>query len=1237
MKGTNVRLKTLLLAAIAVLLAAPARAELRRTFAVNEYFGKEYVKEPVSFDVTFPEPVPRDSIGLTEGPWQVEVVEGTGQAVRKARVWTHVDFRFVEGEREVRKGREKIMVKAMMPAPAAQRHKLLTVVAPAAGLKNAPSTIRVAREGRVGKVDLATVSNGVFWARIPVGSVAFDPPASAFDLPGPVVSVSRDGKEWVGTGYLDTIRRVKAITCEVEHGPIYFESRIRYDFEAGRVYRSRVRVYANKPYARLVEDFDVGGASEFVLNYDEWFADAFFRTGDNRLCGWKSITTENPCADFVRIAGQEPLARMVIWSQFNYFGGKQETVALKAPDPKALDAAHVEALARYRRDLTRYEEQLERWRKDPKRRKPRKPAEPAKPEYAETVHTVAGAPIRATSVATPGGDSTAVGAFYVRPDRWTRAKVNHVDLYMRPEVPGDRMTRGVVGLAGARQRIALEAWLVDGHREWAIFAVRSGDAAWLAKAHVQEGVWPLDRLIRLPLVWNSDGSPVRPEHTKPSSDKVVGGTPSRVLLDTRGRSGLQTFNGSEGRIRGTRPRAEGWDGTVVETRAEGGDVNAMVDKAMTAYASSDESAYPSIRAMLPWTHPEALNPFYQGMENMNFNADLYRYVTTHGLRLARMGHPAAERFIDHGERSFDMALSRYVYPQSGCWEESHGYGGHTIRTVGPLALALKNSRRRNFLDDPRFARMLEFFLYVHSPVDAEFGNRIVPPVGDHGLSRGGPASRFKDIIKVFVPSKSPAIRRIVRQAAWMIQEDGGTPPEGIRPEKPSLRSRWLQGYGTVMRAFGSPVHALEIDLDGALVRRDRRKKETVHTLTLRIGRRRDGSWQDAVSASARAYNQASHKGTATVTAQGDALKLAARMDIGSDRWVKGGRAEYAIELKKVGDAYEGTHRGTFNGREVSGKATGRVAARARESFLVLRAGQSWGHHHADKGSMWFWGRDVHFFGDCAWGAPPGGTYWNKYKQGPASGTQIELVGVNNWTLPCKYPAPWIADDEYADAFDYALARCIYPYNPPLDLRRSSPVALRNGYDRQTLFVHPDVLIVRDTVETTCPAIWRLHSYQPKGTSVRGHRATLASPQEVVGQLAILHPASGVKLRLIDRDILNAKYFGDDGKPLPHDKLPTFGSSVELRWDMPPSTNATWVFAVHGKAEKPPVCESLDPQGRVTRVRLADGTDIIALLDVEPFRWSGYGIEFEGTVGLRLKDGDGRIRVHAVRSAMRATK
>ncbi len=1020
-----------------LLPAAADAGNFEKTFAVNDYFGIEYEHEPVSFDVSFDEPVARDRIGTDVGPWQVEVLEGSDEAVSRARVWTLVSFPFVPDEDDPDR---------LRPGKGADRHQLIRVVAPVER-ENEDSPITVDPDEPIGDIDTAIVDTGTFRARVPVGSADFERPASAFDVPGPVVAVSRDGERWIGSGYLDSMQRVVRIDCETEHGPVYFESRIEYTFSNGGTYTVRVRFYRDKPYAQLTEDFDVGGNTKFIFSFDDWEADVFFFPGDQNLVRWREVAgADNPPGDYIEIEGQTALARLVIWSQFNYFDGKQETIALRSSD-----------------DL-------------------------------------------------------AVGAFYIRPDKWTRAGTNHVDLYKRPEVPGDRLSRGVAGLDRAEERIAMEAWLNEGHRRWAIFANDGDDHHFFAKAHLQEGVWPLDRINRLTLVWNSDGSPVAPEDTKPG-DSPVGGPAASVLKNTGGRSGLQYFNGSNHQIRSTRPRTEPWEESPVEVTAGPEQNNDMVLRAMRAYMSMDDSAYPSIRAMLPWTDPEAINPFYQGMENQNFNADLYRYVATHGVELARRNHPEAMKFIEHAETSLDMALDTYVYPESGCWEESHTYANHTLRTVMPLVEALEANGRRNFFDDPRFARMLEFFIYVYSPYDDAFDGRVVPPVGDHGLSTDGPADRLARWMDGFARSDDPEVRQIMQRVAWMVAEDGGEVPEGLKPEPVDLGSRWLQGYGTVMRAF----------------------------------------------------------------------------------------------------------------REVSG-------GDPEETFLVLRAGQSWGHHHQDKGQLWFWGRNVHFFGGAAWGSPPGGTYWNDYKQGPAGGTQIELEGVNNWPLPCKYPAAWISDDEYAEAYDYANARNLFPYNPDLDLSRQGPVALTNGYDRQVLLVHPDVLIVRDNVETNCPTVWRMHSYQPDGLEVREGGATMASPQGPVGELVMAYP-EGVSFDTFDRDNKNDHVHKDDeGNPLPYDERPRFGSrepvdtrSTVMRWRMPENTSSTWVFVVRGEDEAAAEVERLDDAGRAVRITLDDGTVITALLNRDRFTYRDEAIDFEGTVGLIIDRPDAAPQLHPIRA------
>ena len=178
----------------------------------------------------------------------------------------------------------------------------------------------------------------------------------------------------VGTGYLDSLLRVKEITSELNVGAVYWQSRITYLFENDKQYVAQVRIYRGKPYAQLVEDFNLGGASKFIFSYDNWSPKDFISCTDQAQTKHRRIG-KHDAHDFVTEEGSTCLVRVVIWSQFGYFNGKSETIGLMNED-----------------------------------------------------------------------GSLAVGGFFVRPDRWTRAKVNHVDLYRRTEVPGDRLTRGVVGL-----------------------------------------------------------------------------------------------------------------------------------------------------------------------------------------------------------------------------------------------------------------------------------------------------------------------------------------------------------------------------------------------------------------------------------------------------------------------------------------------------------------------------------------------------------------------------------------------------------------------------------------------------------------------------------------------------------------------------------------------------------------------------------------------------------------------
>jgi|GEM_PF-1789624 len=1077
------KLMQILVAGAVVVAALPAWSQVPTPpkVYVNEYFGMKYTQEPVSWDVTFDKPVDVRRVSLAGVPSQAEPLEGKPEAATKVRIWALVDF----------------------DKPSQQQFEVKV------GQNDAAAPITVTDEKIIGGIKTAVVSNGQFWARVPVGSADFGTGASAFDIPGPIVSVSQDGKSFLGSGYLDSILRVKNVQIETVNGPAFFESRITYNFEQDKTYTVKVRLYPGKGFATLTEDFNLGGNARFIFSYDDWRPRHVISCTDQAQVKVFHADSYN-ANDFVKEEGQRCLVRMVVWTQFGYFGGKSETIGLANDD-----------------------------------------------------------------------GTIAVGGFFIRPDKWTRAKVNHVDLYERPEVPGDRMTRGIVGLAGSQPRYAMEAWLVDGHREWAFYAMPTGPitqddkggppkTAWrreFRKAHVVDGVWPLDRLNKLPLVWNPDGTPLTPEETAPL--KGAGGA-GRVLQGMEGRAGLQEFNGSEGGMRADKTGLLRWaqrarpkinkasDLTALSDFAKANppkkgepkpliDVSDTIADRLTApaiwtYMAMDESAYPGTRAMLPWTHPEALNPFYQGMENMNFNADRYRCVSQMGAGLAVLGHPEGKKMQDHGEQQMSMSLDRYVYPDSGCWEESHSYALHTVHNLYPLAMTLKEVGGKNFFEDIRFARMFDFFAHVHSPRDPSLmGMRALAPIGDHGGGIGSINGHFRRALPEFAKSQKPEIQKIVGHMAWALSQTGGLGqgaeegrgnkpgeawaalPEGVTPQMPNLQSRYVQGYGVTMRTFADAAGK-------PLLQKD---------------------WQ--------------------------------KLDNG------------------------------------------------RESYVILRAEQSWGHHHQDKGSLWGWFRNVRFFGDAAWGSPPGGTYGNSYKQGPASGTQIDFIGVNNWTLPCKYPAPWISDDHYQPGvFDYANARCMYPYNPKLDLTKSSPKALRNGYDRQVLMIHPDTLIVRDNLETVCQTVWRMHGYHVDGIEVRPGGALMKSPHDVTGALKFAYPDNVTLNRVNEKDELEGDKNGV-GQPFgKSDKFDT-RSSV-LRWDMPMNSSATWVFSAFGTNEKEAEVTRLNDAGRVTQIKLVDGRTAIVLMAIEPFTYNANGITFEGTVGVVIKDKSGKATTYAVRAS-----
>ncbi|MFP4106439.1 MAG: hypothetical protein ACLFVU_10155 [Phycisphaerae bacterium] len=86
---------------------------------------------------------------------------------------------------------------------------------------------------------------------------------------------------------------------------------------------------------------------------------------------------------------------------------------------------------------------------------------------------------------------------------------------------------------------------------------------------------------------------------------------------------------------------------------------------------------------------------------------------------------------------------------------------------------------------------------------------------------------------------------------------------------------------------------------------------------------REGDQWGPVYGISRNYNMATHSGAvekSSVTDKKVSIRL--MMDITPDKWIKGGRGEYEIEMTKNGPVLAGTFEGTFKGKKVKGKAWG---------------------------------------------------------------------------------------------------------------------------------------------------------------------------------------------------------------------------------------------------------------------------------------------------------------------------
>jgi hypothetical protein len=118
--------------------------------------------------------------------------------------------------------------------------------------------------------DIVEIQGEPIKVRIPASrdAVAVDP------VPGPIVSVCRDGK-WMGSGkILSGSKKVARIESKIEEdGPLFVQARIHYTFEGGASYSAVVRVVKGYDFVELreqMEGFEPDDRAAFELNWTDF-------------------------------------------------------------------------------------------------------------------------------------------------------------------------------------------------------------------------------------------------------------------------------------------------------------------------------------------------------------------------------------------------------------------------------------------------------------------------------------------------------------------------------------------------------------------------------------------------------------------------------------------------------------------------------------------------------------------------------------------------------------------------------------------------------------------------------------------------------------------------------------------------------------------------------------------------------------------------------------------------------
>jgi hypothetical protein len=198
------------------------------------------------------------------------------------------------------------------------------------------------------------------------------------------------------------------------------------------------------------------------------------------------------------------------------------------------------------------------------------------------------------------------------------------------------------------------------------------------------------------------------------------------------------------------------------------------------------------------------------------------------LGMALDGHPQAERWIAKAENELKLELADYISPE-GTWVECPGYQGSSLDAMFVLAQALRNTRGRDYFQDPRLKATMAYYGQLLTPPDPRFpvrrpagtlGWMTLPTAGD---TPAGSVNLFNGWIAVATARTDPAYSA---QQAFCWKGEGGNDlgagrasgyalallDYGLPATPPPALRAMFPGYGAILRSSWTDPKASYISL-----------------------------------------------------------------------------------------------------------------------------------------------------------------------------------------------------------------------------------------------------------------------------------------------------------------------------------------------------------------------------------------------------------------------------------------